>query len=394
MNSSIKFVVSHPTGNNFVKALLEQLEQKKQLEKFFTTIGIGEDSNILNNFFFKKRHYSIPDSKITRKYFHELIRLLSKGTQLRKRIMTDNSYFFLDNFVSKKICKSGANVLHAYEDGALASFKAAKEVGIKCSYELPIAYWITVRKLLKEEAERYPDWIPTLESQYEPEEKLYRKEKEIGLADRITCPSKFVLESIPSAVRDKIPCQVAGFGSPFASTIIPKKKKNTLKILFVGSMSQRKGLADLFAAMKLLKNEPISLSILGQPSMPIEFYREKINEFNYYPPCSNKKVREIMKEHDALILPSIIEGRALVQQEALSCGLPIIVTPNAGGEDLIEKGITGYIVPIRSPNKIAESVLDLFEKRKSINDIKEHCIRKSSEYSWTDYANKIINFSL
>ena len=62
-----------------------------------------------------------------------------------------------------------------------------------------------------------------------------------------------------------------------------------------------------------------------------------------------QKVREIMKEHDALILPSIIEGRALVQQEALSCGLPIIVTPNAGGEDLIEKGITGYIVPIRSP---------------------------------------------
>ena len=95
MNSSIKFVVSHPTGNNFVKALLEQLEQKKQLEEFFTTIGKGEGSNILNNFFFKNRHYSIPDSKITRKYFHELIRLLSKGTQQRKRIMTDNSYFFL-----------------------------------------------------------------------------------------------------------------------------------------------------------------------------------------------------------------------------------------------------------------------------------------------------------
>ena len=39
-------------------------------------------------------------------------------------------------------------------------------------------------------------------------------------------------------------------------------------------MSQRKGLADLFEAMKLLKGEPISLSILGQPSMPMEFYRK------------------------------------------------------------------------------------------------------------------------
>ena len=68
-----------------------------------------------------------------------------------------------------------------------------------------------------------------------------------------------------------------------------------------------------------------------------------------------------MQQHDALILPSIVEGRALVQQEALSCGIPIVVTPNAGGEDLIEDGITGHLVPIRSPEKIAEKVLSLLK---------------------------------
>ena len=71
-------------------------------------------------------------------------------------------------------------------------------------------------------------------------------------------------------------------------------------------------------------------------------------------PCPNDKVCAIMKEHDALVLPSIIEGRALVQQEALSCGIPIIVTENAGGKDLINEGITGHLVPIRSPEKIAK----------------------------------------
>ena len=63
-----------------------------------------------------------------------------------------------------------------------------------------------------------------------------------------------------------------------------------------------------------------------------------------------------MSMHDVLILPSIIEGRALVQQEALACGLPIIVTPNAGGEDLIETGVTGHLIPIRSPEKIREKI--------------------------------------
>jgi hypothetical protein len=47
--------------------------------------------------------------------------------------------------------------------------------------------------LLAEEAERYPEWEPTLESTREPEEKLCRKEEELRLADRITCPSQFVL---------------------------------------------------------------------------------------------------------------------------------------------------------------------------------------------------------
>jgi glycosyltransferase involved in cell wall biosynthesis len=58
-----------------------------------------------------------------------------------------------------------------------------------------------------------------------------------------------------------------------------------------------------------------------------------------------------MKAHDALVLPSIVEGRALVQQEALSCGLPIIVTPNAGGEDLVEEGFNRAPCPIRSQKK-------------------------------------------
>ena len=159
-------------------------------------------------------------------------------------------------------------------------------------------------------------------------------------------------------------------------------------------MSQREKLADLFEAMKLLKGEPISLSILGQPSMPMEFYRKKLADFNYYPPSSNSKVQEIMRKHDALVLPSVVEGRALVQQEALSCGVPIIVTPNAGGEDLIDEGNTGHLVPIRSPERVAEKVLCLLDSRESLVDKAEYCIKKAKAYSWSEYAHKIIEFNL
>ena len=101
-----------------------------------------------------------------------------------------------------------------------------------------------------------------------------------------------------------------------------------------------------------------------------------------------------MKTHDALVLPSIVEGRALVQQEALSCGIPIIVTPNAGAEDLIEEGITGYLVPIRSPEKIAEAIRAMIENKNQKEDIRKLCQKKAKQYTWANYAQNIIEFNL
>ena len=101
-----------------------------------------------------------------------------------------------------------------------------------------------------------------------------------------------------------------------------------------------------------------------------------------------------MKEHDALVLPSIVEGRALVQQEALSCGLPIIVTPNAGGEDLVVEGKTGHMVPIRSPESIAEAIGTQLENNTDKSEIQHYCQKKAKQYSWEKYAQRIIDFNL
>jgi len=397
MKGTQKFVVAHPTGNTFVSALLNQLYRQNQLQKFFTTIGFGKGGGrILSSFSRGKRLYPIPDKFISCQWFPELLRLLSGGDQQKKRRTTDYSYLSLDQKVCHKLCNLTSQVLHAYEDGCFFSFGRAKELGMQCSYELPIAHWAKVRRLLSEEAERYPQWEPTLESTREPEEKLFRKEEELRLSDRITCPSQFVLDSIPLEIRQKTPCQISPFGSPPCEPVDFERspKNDTLKLLFVGSMSQRKGLADLFEAMKLLKGEPISLSILGQPSMPMEFYQKQFAEFEYFPSCSNHKVREIMKVHDTLVLSSIVEGRALVQLEALSCGLPIIVTPNAGGEDLVEEGITGHLVPIQSPEKIAEAIRTMIENINLKEDIQKLCQKKATQYTWANYAQNIIDFNL
>ncbi|MBT5909676.1 MAG: glycosyltransferase [Opitutae bacterium] len=400
MTRTPRIIVSHPTGNTFVRALINELYSQGQLEKFHTTIGVGKDANRFTRILASRRKYCIPDPRISRQWFPEACRLLpfGQGCQEQRRRRVDQSYESLDLKVAKALHRHPGFSLHAYEDGAAESFRIAKELGIRRSYEMPIAHWATVRRLLAEEAERLPDWEPTLESTREPESKLVRKETELYLADCITCPSEFVLRSIPKKVRAMKPCQVAPFGSPPSSKHLEKASERhsqgPLKLLFVGSMSQRKGLGDLFKAMNQLDTKAITLTVLGQLSMPMGFYRTRYANFEYIEPCSNTQVRRVMKKHDLLVLPSIVEGRALVQQEALSCGLPLLVTPNAGGEDLIEEGETGFLIPIRQPQTLAERIEWFCRHRQELSEMRKLCQEKARGNTWTNYAQQIINFCL
>jgi starch synthase len=52
------------------------------------------------------------------------------------------------------------------------------------------------------------------------------------------------------------------------------------------------------------------------------------------------------------ILPSIEEGLALVQGQAMACGCPVLATTNTGAEDLFTDEHEGFIVPIRDADAL------------------------------------------
>jgi glycosyltransferase involved in cell wall biosynthesis len=287
--------------------------------------------------------------------------------------------------------------MYGYEDGCLETFRAAKTRGLKCFYDLPIAYWETVRELLEEEGRRLPEWEPTLVGTRDSPGKLERKTEELALADMVICPSLFVLQSLPPAVRRDKHCLVAEFGSPpgnFEAARRPSqgsRDSEKLRVLFAGSLTQRKGLADVFAAMKLLKRHDVELIVMGSLIAPMEFYRSQYRDFTYMDTRPHREVLKLMQSCDVLVLPSLAEGRALVQQEALANGLPLIITKNTGGEDLIVPGETGFLVPIRSPDKIAEKISWLADHRDTLPDMRLAAMKKADEYPWQRYTDRILS---
>jgi len=154
-------------------------------------------------------------------------------------------------------------------------------------------------------------------------------------------------------------------------------------------MSQRKGLGDLFTAMRKLNRPDVELVVMGSPQTPWDFYRQQFNDFIYEPPRPHAQVLELMRNCDVFCLPSIVEGRALVMQEAMSQGLPIIITPNTGGEDLVDEGITGFLIPVRRPEMIAEKISWFADHRNALPEMSRAAQRKAGQLTWEAYGQTI-----
>jgi glycosyltransferase involved in cell wall biosynthesis len=375
----LMLTVSHPTVNQYVRALVAALDRRGALLEFHTTFAVG------------RRSVNIGKHKLRQHPYRETLRLL--GQRLRLGWLTrheigwasvDSVAREFDRCVAQGLADDGA--VYCYEDSAFFTFRAAERMGIKRYYELPILYWESARQLLQEEADRYPEWAPTLLGTRDSTAKLERKSAEIRLADLVICPSKRVQLSLPSGTRSL----VAKYGCPTPIEQRPVRSTPRLRVLFAGTMTQRKGLADLFSALKRLKRSDVELLILGSPVVPLEFYRKIYPHFQYESPRPHWKVKQLMLACDILVLPSIVEGRAMVQLEALSCGLPIVVTPNAGAEDLVEVGQTGFLVPIRAPEKLAETIDWIADHRAWINDVRASVLQKARQSSWDGYTAKVL----
>jgi glycosyltransferase involved in cell wall biosynthesis len=217
------------------------------------------------------------------------------------------------------------------------------------------------------------------------------------MADIVVCPGVFVMDSLPVWAKSK-KLIISPFGSPAAAGTNNNQDAGAgdffnrpLRILFVGSMGQRKGLGDLFEAMKILAGKDVELVVMGSLLDSMDFYRSEFKNFRYEPGRSHNQVLELMRSCDVFCLPSIVEGRALVMQEAMSQQLPIIITPNTGGADLVIEGQTGFLVPVKSPEKIAEKINWFLDNKGQIPLMGKMAQEHASKYTWEQYGHQVVN---
>lgn len=407
----MKVVISHPTGNAFFRAAAEGLYHADMLSGFRTTVAtfpgnIFDKLSSLSSFTeFNRRRYNPELKPFTKAWpFYELGRIAASKSGFKNLIKQETGIFSVDAVyqnLDKKVAnslksmyESGTNAVYAYEDGALFSFREAKKLSLQCLYDLPIGYWRTAKHLLELEYERWPEWRPTLLSFGDSEAKLARKDEELRLADKIFVASQFTANTLKDYPGKLAPIEVIPYAFPpviGSREYITTGQSKPLKLLFVGGLSQRKGIADLFAAAENLKKY-VELTVVGKKvsDQPCPALDAALAKHRWIPSLPHDAVLKLMREHDVLVFPSLFEGFGLVITEAMSQGTPVITTDRTAGPDLIRHGENGWLVEAGSTIALQHAIEELIQNPNNVAEVGRAAMKSASKRPWDVYGRELV----
>jgi glycosyltransferase involved in cell wall biosynthesis len=239
-------------------------------------------------------------------------------------------------------------------------------------------------------AEEYARWgIP-----YRPiDRRLVERElQEYGYCDRIFVPSSFAYRSflekgVPEAKLVKMP-----FGVDLSLFRPVSKEDDVFRVIYVGTLSLRKGVLYLLEALCALRLPRFEVWLIGSCLPEVRpFLRKYEGGYRYLGVISRKELYRYYSQGSVFVMGSIEEGLALVQAQAMACGLPVIATTNTGAEDLFTDGVEGFIVPIRSPEAIREKVLYLYEHPEIREEMARAALRRvQSLGGWETYGCQVV----
>ena len=262
--------------------------------------------------------------------------------------------------------------LFSYSYAALDLFRFAKAKG-----------WHTVlgqidpgpeeERIVAEEHQRYAH----LQSSWQPAPKSYWDSwgEETHLADRIIVNSEWSREcllkaGVPGEKMEIIPLvyeekATSGGRKPENPSLqaanctlttddLPFAPNSPLRLLFLGQINLRKGVGRLLDAMRMLKDKPVQLTLVGPSELDPSAWADLPN-VRWLGPVARSEAELHYRDADAFILPTLSDGFALTQLEAASNGLPVIASMHCGR--VVENGVDGMLLDSLEPPRLAESIL-------------------------------------
>jgi glycosyltransferase involved in cell wall biosynthesis len=297
-----------------------------------------------------------------------------------------------DFFVSSQLARTSFDVLIALSGSALYSLRRAKKLGKVAVLDQHDIHFRLAATLLQEERERCPEFSSTIP--YWPPLKSYLRclEEEMLLADYILVPSTFSLHShLDAGVPfEKLILLPHATEPPYESSSRKRHLDGKFRVLFAGSITQRKGVKYLLEAIKQLDSPMLELVMVGDivgNSAALESYKGYFRWVGY---VSHELLAAYFGMSDVLVLPSIYDAFGLVALEAMAAGLPVIVSEHtAAGSDVVRDGIDGFVIPIRDIGALKDRLMRLYSNEELRIQMGRNGQERVKQFNWDSYKTRL-----
>lgn len=281
-----------------------------------------------------------------------------------------------------------ATAVYTFNTAALEVLREARKQGLFTVVEQTIVPRAVEDALLKQEHARHPDWEPAKKFGPAAEETARREAEEWALADLIVCGSEFVRAGIARCGGPAERCAVIPYGvdSHFAT---PRsiREPGPLRVLTVGELGLRKGAPCCLETARILGNAA-EFRWVGPSALSGKATAEVSQFIQLTGAVPRSDVHAHYEWADVFFLPSVCEGSATVTYEALSSGLAVITTPNAGST--VEDGKTGFVVPVGDVQAMVMHLRQLHEDRSLLVQMSTAAAEHARQLSLGAYQRRLL----
>ncbi len=278
------------------------------------------------------------------------------------------------------------DIIHAWPMGALHTLRAARRLGIPTVLERPNAHTRFAYTVVRDECARLGVELPPDHEHAYNEDILAIEEAEYALADKLLCPSEFVVQTFldQGFQHDQLIRHTYGYDeSLFHSSDAPRQTdRDGLTALFVGVCAVRKG---LHFALEAWLNSPASET--GTFLIAGEFlpeYETRLADLLAHPSVKalghRNDVPELMRSSDVVVLPSIEEGFGLVCVEAMASGAVPMVSDAC--TDVCVNDVNALVHHVGDVDAIRDQFTRLHEDRGVLERLRAQTLSDAPDHTW------------
>ncbi|MDJ0734437.1 MAG: glycosyltransferase family 4 protein [Nostocaceae cyanobacterium] len=291
-----------------------------------------------------------------------------------------------DRWVAQQLNSCNSRVFVGVETCAQYSFEVAQKKGMTTVLDCPQVHPDFLTQILHTAASDLGLAPP---EPFDHPQTAERKRLEYSMADILLVLSEVQKRSFVAAgfASDKLVDVPLWADTTIFQPPTPPVAKDpkTLRVLFVGGLSIRKGIPYLLEAARLW-GSGVQLTLLGTITSEIEpFLRKYEGYFTHISPTTKVGVRNYYCQSDVLVLPSLVDTFGWVAMEAMACGLPVIVSENCG----VPVPDENWRVPIMNPQEIAEKIFMLRDNREYCASLGEIAKQFAQQFTPQRYRQQL-----